>query len=151
MNNAESNYSPTEGEALALSWGLKRSHIFTPGCPNLFFATDHKPFLGISNDRDLGSIFNPQVQNFTVGTLPWCFSINYCPGKWTQGPDALSRYPGHTSKALAIIHEHRSDTNNNLSVRTNEAAQVAGIYAVNKIGNVTFEHILTAARADAQY
>ena len=58
-NNAESNYSPTEGEALALSWGLKHSRTFTPGCPNLFVAIDHKPLLSIFNDRDLGSILNP--------------------------------------------------------------------------------------------
>ena len=151
MNNAESNYSPTEGEAMALSWGLKDSRIFTPGCPNLFVATDRKPLLSIFNDRDLRSILNPQVQNLTEGTLPWCFSINYCPGKWTQGPDAMLPYPGRASTALAIIREHHSNTNNNLSVSTNEAVKVAGIYAVNKIGNVTFEHILTAARADVQH
>ena len=89
-NNAESNYSPTEGEALALSWALKHSRIFSLGCPNLFVATDHKPLLGIFNDRDLGSILNPRVQNLKEGTLPWHFSIIHCPGKWTQGPDALS-------------------------------------------------------------
>ena len=150
-NNAESNYSPTEGEALALSWALKHSRIFSLGCPNLFVATDHKPLLGIFNDRDLGSILNPRVQNLKEGTLPWRFSTIHCPGKWTRGPDALSQYPGHTSTALAIIHEHPSDTDNNVSISTNDAVQVAGIYAVNEIGNVTFDHILTAARADAQY
>ena len=150
-NNAESSYSPTEGEALALSWALKHSHIFSLGCPNLFVATNHKPLLGIFNDRDLGSILNPWVQNLKEGTLPWRFSIIHCPGKWTQGPDALSRYPGRTLTALAIIREHPSDADNNVSISTNEAVQVAGIYAVNEIGNVTFNHILTAARADAQY
>ena len=34
---------------------------------------------------------------------------------------------------------------------TYEAVRVASIYAVNKIGNVTFDHILTALHADAQY
>ena len=150
-NNAESNYSPTEGEALALSWALKHSCIFSLGCPNLFVATDHKPLLDIFNERDLGSILNPRVQNLKEGTLPWRFSIIHCPGKWTQGPDALPRYPGRTSTALTIIREHPSDTDNNVSVSTNEAVQVAGIYAVNEIGNVTFDHILTAVRADAQY
>ena len=98
----------------------------------------------------MGSILNPGVQNLK-GTLPWCFSISHCPSKWTRGPDALSRYPGHASTALAIIREHPSDTDNNLSISTNEAVQVAGIYAVNEIGNIIFDHILTAASADAQY
>ena len=83
-NNAKSNYSPTEGEALALSWGLKHSRIFTLECLILFAATDHKPLHGIFNDRDLGNILNPQVQNFKEGTLPWCLSISHCLGKWTQ-------------------------------------------------------------------
>ena len=150
MNNAESNYSPTEGEALALSCGLKHSRIFTLGCPKLFVATDHKPLLSILNDRDLGSILNPWVQNLKEGTLPWCFSISHCPGKWTR-VQIPSRYPGHPSTALVIIREHPSDTDNSLSISTYEAVQVAGIYAVNEIGDVTFDHILTAAHADAQY
>ena len=42
-NNAESYYSPTECEALALSWGLKHSRIFTLECPNLLLppTTNH--------------------------------------------------------------------------------------------------------------
>ena len=131
--------------------GLKHSRSFTLGCPNLFVATDHKPLLGIFNDRDLRSILNPWAQNLKEGTLPWHVSISHCPGKWTQGPDALLQYPGHSSTALAIIHEHPSDTDNSLSISTNEVVQVADIYAVNKIGNVTFDHILTAARTNAQY
>ena len=77
-NNTESNYSPTEGEALALFWGLKHSRIFTLGYPNLLVATNHKPLLSIFNDRDLGSILNPRVQNLKEGNLPWHFSISHC-------------------------------------------------------------------------
>ena len=43
------------------------------------------------------------------------------------------------------------DRDHNLSIGMYETVQVAGIYAVNKIGIVAFDHILTAARADAQY
>ena len=55
---AESRYSPTEGEALALAWALSNSRIFTLGCKNLLVAVDHTPPLGIFNDRDLSSILN---------------------------------------------------------------------------------------------
>ena len=49
-NNAESNYSPIESEALALFWGFKHSRTFTLGHPDLFVATNHKPLLGIFNN-----------------------------------------------------------------------------------------------------
>ena len=62
-NPAESRYSPTEGEALALVWSLHHSRMFTQGCKSLVVSVDHKPLLGIFNDRDLSSITNPQLQN----------------------------------------------------------------------------------------
>ena len=46
----EFNYSPTEGEALAVTWSLDNSRMFTLGCPDLIVAVDHKPLLGILND-----------------------------------------------------------------------------------------------------
>ena len=99
-NPAESNYAPTEGEALAVAWSLEHSRLFTLGFPNLVVATDHKPLLGILNDRALDRICNPRVQRLKEKTLPWRFSIIHCPGKWTKGPDALSRYPTTIATAL---------------------------------------------------
>ena len=61
-NDAESRYSPTEGEALAVAWALRTSRLFTLGCPKLTVVTDHKPLLGILNSRDLGSIKKPSHQ-----------------------------------------------------------------------------------------
>ena len=66
---AESRYSPTEGEALAVAWGLQHSKMFTLGCKNLFVSVDHKPLLGILNDRDLGNIDNPRLQALKEHTL----------------------------------------------------------------------------------
>ena len=51
---AETRYSPTEGEALALAWSLDHFQMF--GCNNLLSAVDHKPLLGIFNNRNLGDI-----------------------------------------------------------------------------------------------
>ena len=47
---AESCYSPTEGEALALMWSLKHSSMFTQRCTNLIISVDHKSLLGIFNN-----------------------------------------------------------------------------------------------------
>ena len=97
--DAETRYKPTEGEALAIAWGLEHSRMFTLGCTDLLVSTDHKPLLGIFNDRDLNSIKNPRIQDFKEATLAWRFNIAHNPGKWHKGPDAVSRQP---SPLLAV-------------------------------------------------
>ena len=42
---AETRYSPTEGEALAVAVGLESSRYYTLGCNRLMVATDHKPLV----------------------------------------------------------------------------------------------------------
>ena len=80
---SESRYSPTEGEALAISWALNHSRIFTLGCKNILIATDHKPLLGILKDRDLCTIANPRILRWLKeSTLRWDHSMSHNPGKW---------------------------------------------------------------------
>ena len=92
-SDAESRYSPTEGEALAIAWSLKTSRLFTLGCPKLTVVTDHKPLLGIFNRRELGSIKNPRIRRIKENTLDYQFDIKHCPGKPHCSNDALSRHP----------------------------------------------------------
>ena len=106
--DAESRYKPTEGEALAVAWGLEHSRMFTLGCEDLLVSVDHKPLLGIFNDRDLGSIKNPRIQNFKEATLAWKFNIAHNPGKWQKGADAVSRHP---APILAACIEQYEQTN----------------------------------------
>ena len=60
---AEANYSPTEGEALAVAWSLEHAKMFVLGCKDLIVSTDHKPLERILQDRDLSSITNPRLLN----------------------------------------------------------------------------------------
>ena len=53
---AESRNSPTECEVLALSWTPHHYRIYTLGCIKVLVAVDHKPLLGIFNDRKLENI-----------------------------------------------------------------------------------------------
>ena len=99
---AETRYSPTEGEALAVTWALDHAKMFVLGCTKLLIATDHKPLLGIFSDRSLKSISNPRLLNLKQKTLPYHFTMTYSPGKWHRAPDALSRNPAHSSTIRAI-------------------------------------------------
>ena len=85
LTPTESRYSPTEGEALAVVWSLKHSRMFTLGCENLLIVVDHKPLLGILNDRDLDKVTNPRLQNLKESTFGWRFQIGHCQGKWQRG------------------------------------------------------------------
>ena len=78
---AERRYAPTEGEALAVSWGLNNAKMFVLGCMDLIVITDHKPLLNIFNHRDLSTITNLQLFKLNEKTLQYCFTIQYCPGK----------------------------------------------------------------------
>ena len=106
-SDAETCYSPTEGEALAVAWSLQHARMFVLGCKDLIVSTDHRPLLGILKDRDLNSITNPRIFNLKEKTLPYTFVVQYNPGKWHRGPDAFSRNP-----VAAMIAEPADDEDN---------------------------------------
>ena len=90
---AEGNYSPTEGEMLAVVNALQKTKYFTLGCPHLYVGTDHKPLLGLlSADTSLEKVDNPRLVRLKEKTLGWVFTTIYNPGKQLGGTDALSRY-----------------------------------------------------------
>ena len=88
---AETRYSPTEGEALAIAVALESSRYYTLGCPKLMVAADHKPLLGILSDRAFDSIDNPCLIRIKQKTLPWNFDLVYVPGKQHVAADGFSR------------------------------------------------------------
>ena len=109
-SKCESWYSPTEWEAVAVSWALNNPRLFVLGCTNLIAITDHKPLLGIYKDRELNTIFptpdyNPWKKKPLLTTL-----LYHCPGKWHWGPDAVSQHPVHQ-----IIPSYNSPTQKDLN------------------------------------
>ena len=101
--DAETRYSPTEGEALAVAWALEHAKTFVLGCNKLTISTDHKPLLGILQDRQLDTITNQRLANIKERTNSFKFKTKYNPGKWHRAPDALSRNPV-ASHIYAIFH-----------------------------------------------
>merc|ERR1711954_344359 len=88
---AETRYSPTEGEMLAVAAGLESSKYYTLGCKKLVVATDHKPLLSILNDRALDTVVNPRMLRIKERTLAWQFDMVYMPGNKQAAADKLSR------------------------------------------------------------
>ena len=92
---AESRYSPIEGECLAVSDALFKARHFVLGCPNLIVAVDHKPLLGILNDKSLAEIDNPRLLMLKEKTLWFRFTVIHVSGKTHLGPDYMSRQGQH--------------------------------------------------------
>ena len=95
-NDAESRYSPVEGEALALVYGLESCRMFVLGCPDLLVTVDHQPLTKIFSDQALENIKNPRLFNFKERALMYKFRIKHRPGKLNAAPDCASRYPAGT-------------------------------------------------------
>ena len=105
---AESRYSPTEGEALAVAWSMNRSKFFTLGCKNLIVATDHQPLHGLFK-KQLNDISNPRLLRIRSKTLMFSFNVIYTPASSNKGADAVSRNPvGHDD--LIITDEEVIDS-----------------------------------------
>ena len=130
---------------------LHHSRLFTLGCPDLLVATDHKPLLGIFNDRDLDRITNPCIKSFKESTLPWRFSVTHCSGKWTRGLDALSLYPCSLAAGLTIISEPEPEMDSALSDQVQTANETSVILAFQELHAVTFDDDMNAAHSDHQY
>ena len=88
---AETRYSLTEGEALAVAVALENSRYYTLGCPKLIVATDHKPLLGILGNRAFDTIHNPRLVRIKQRTLPWNYDLMHVPGKQQIAADGFSR------------------------------------------------------------
>ena len=88
---AEANYAPVEGECLGVVNALYKTRYYTQSCDKLVVGVDHKPLLGVLNNKSLESIENPRLMRLKQKTLGWRFQIVHIPGRKLGGPDALSR------------------------------------------------------------
>ena len=105
LHDAETRYAPIEGECLAVAYGLHQTRFYILGCPDLTVATDHKPLLGLLNERSLADISNRRLLNLKEKTLSFNFKIIHVPGKRHLGADAASRYPASPAELLKLPGE----------------------------------------------
>ena len=99
---AERRYSPVEGEMLGVVEGLNKAKHFVLGCEKLIVAVDHKPLLGLLNDKSLADIDNPRLLMLKEKTLWYNFQVMWVPGRTNSGPDFMSRIKGETTKQARL-------------------------------------------------
>ena len=139
-NEAQSRYSPTEGECLAAAYGLLRCRMYTLGCPNLILATDHNPLTGILNDRYLDTICNPRLQRLKEKTLGFNYKIVYVKGgsNAIKAADALSRHPVSSVEPDAAFDE------------VDNAARAYAVSQGDNVDSVTWRRVNEAAAVDEE-
>ena len=93
LSPTEQNYSPIEGEGLAVVNALHKTRHYTQGCDKLIVCTDHKPLVPVMSTKALENIDNPRLMRLVQKTLSWRFLIIHIPGKLLAGPDTMSRIP----------------------------------------------------------
>ena len=105
-HDAESRYTPIEGEALAVADALDKARHFVLGCKNLTIAVDHKPLLKIIGDRSLDHICNTRLRNLKEKTLRYQFKMVHIPGVKNRASDTLSRQPtGDHHPPKMVLHD----------------------------------------------
>ena len=85
------------------------------GCDKLMVALDHKPLLGVLNDKSLDDIENPRIQGLKEKTLRYRFSIVHMAGIKNKVADNASRFPTSSPEHQEMaIMEAAGNVNNRL-------------------------------------
>ncbi|CAB4008236.1 Hypothetical predicted protein, partial [Paramuricea clavata] len=94
LSDVEKRYSQIEREALAITWGCEKYHLYLYGEP-FSVITDHKLLVTMFNDPAHQS---PQrIKRWTLNLQPYEFTVEYKPGE-NNPADYLSRHPDRTNK-----------------------------------------------------
>ena len=143
-HDAESRYAPVEGEALAVAYALHQTRYYILGCADLTVATDHKPLVGILNDRSLTEIENRRLLNLKEKTLAYNFKIIHISGKKNLGADATSRYPPTIDQTHSPGPKDKTDLADDEAML---ASTSTTLYAVTNV--VTWDMLRDATSSDA--
>ena len=140
----EARYAPIEGEALAVVYALHQTRYYIQGCTDLTIATDHKPLVGILNQRSLSEIDNRRLLNLKEKTLCYRFNLIHVPGRKNAGADAASRYPSSESPAA----QRECDTFDLAGDSASLASTSSSLYAVSNV--VTWNMVRESTTSDPQ-
>ncbi|XP_036149749.1 uncharacterized protein LOC118647910 [Monomorium pharaonis] len=88
LNKAETRYSTTEKELLAIVWATKHFRQYLYG-KKFTIVTDHKPLVWLMNVKDP----NSRLMRWRLKLEEFDYKIVYKPGKTNTNADGLSRIP----------------------------------------------------------
>ena len=108
LSEAETRYSPVEGELLAVVFGLEKCKHFVLGCTDLLIAVDHKPLIGLLTTRNLEDIPNARLLNLKEKTLRYRFKIVHVEGVRNKVADCLSRNPSEPAEHMELTDDMNS-------------------------------------------
>ena len=122
MSDAESRYAIIKLEFLAVTWAIKKCHIFLAGLPHFTVITDHHPLVPILNDHRLDEIDNPRLQRLKMKIMGYTFTATWVKGALNNAPDALLRNPASDPQPDEMLAE--SKINNTTAVSSVEIRKI---------------------------
>ena len=141
-------------------YGLKKCRHFVLGCKDLIVITDHKPLLGVLNDRSLADNENRRLLLLKEKTLEFQFEIVHVPGRLNVGPDAMSRNPANVTaeaedtlnfkEARASIHSVAIPINKNhhsVAIQTKETTDEIGREILHGLASIEAITAVVAAHS----
>ena len=106
---------------------MVKTRYFVARCKDLLIATDHKPLLGILNDKELDSIDNSRLVKLKQKMLAYKFSIVHVPGIKHKIADVTNRYPtglANESRERWTRHKIRGNRTNRSEQDENETGSL---------------------------
>ena len=95
-NDAQSKYSPIEGECMTLFWAINKCDYYIYGCDKLFVGTDHRPLLAFFRFEDpkpLDHISNKRLRRSVAEIGELRFTMFHIKGARNFLADRGSRFP----------------------------------------------------------
>ena len=140
---------------MAVADALYKSRHFVLGCDKLIVAVDHKPLLGLLNDKSLADIENPRLLMLKEKTLWFNFEVMWIAGSKHCGPDYMSR---RTKEArLDCLMGFARATSDPEAVSINEVNiidsvvdSLASCLSGHEIRAITFEEIKAEVAKDQE-
>ena len=153
LTDVESRYAVVELEMLAITWAVRKCHIYLAGMPEFRLITDHRPLVPILNTKSLVEIENPRLQRLREKLMPYSFTAVWKAGKMHQLPDALSRAPvDHpSSEDEETEHEVAHQTRSVLLAYISNASNENDDGGNPPVQDAILDKIRDAARTDETY
>ena len=151
LSETESRYAAIELELLAVTWAVRKCHLFLAGLPSFDVLTDHRPLIPILNQKSLPEIDNPRLRRLRMKLLAYSFTSTWQSGKNHCIPDALYRAPvDHPTEEDEEAEEDVTHQLHSIGIRSVTQLDPNGV-RVSPIEDATLARVRDAARNDPEY